>query len=219
MSDNRTFFLFVVDRSGSMGTPPGFREEMELGINRFLNDQKEVPGKCRVTLAHFDTEYEEVFTNVKLAEVPTVTIVPRGGTALLDSVGNAVTDLRAHIKSLPKGKRPDKVLVTIITDGQENSSREWNNKKVQDLVAECIKDGWEFSYLGANQDAFAEGRTIGVPIASTLSYTPATAYAVMGAHTHSTSAWRTGTLGNMQYSGAQRTAADPNAVIPDQTNK
>lgn len=212
MSDNRTFFLFVVDRSGSMGTPAGFREEMELGINNFLKDQREVPGKCRVTLAQFDTVYEEVFSNVKLAETPNVVITPRGGTALLDSVGKAITDLRAHFKSLPKGKRPDKVLVTIITDGGENSSREWKKDKLQALVAECIKDGWEFSYLGANQDAFSEAATMGIPTASTLQYTTATAGAMTNVHSTATSDWRTRTLDSLQYSGAQRKTADPSYV-------
>ena len=211
--NNRTFFLFVVDRSGSMASPPGFRADMEGGINSFLQEQQQVPGKCRVTLAQFDNEYEEVFNNVKLKEVPAVTIQPRGMTSLFDAVGKSVTNLRAHINSLSKGKRPGKVLVTIVTDGGENSSKEWDSTKIKNLIKECTKEGWEFSYLGANQDAFAEGSKLGVNANTTMSYTTATAGAVMNAHTHSTTDWRTGVTDNLSYSGSQRQAADPNAKI------
>lgn len=80
----------------------------------------------------------------------------RGMTALYDAIGISVTDLEKS-----KGKE-DKVLVTIITDGNENDSLEWDGASVKKLIDRLRKTGWVFTYIGANQDAALEAGKIGV---------------------------------------------------------
>lgn len=80
----------------------------------------------------------------------------RGMTALYDAIGTSVTDLEKS-----KGKE-DKVLVTIITDGYENDSIEWDGASVKKLTDRLCKKGWVFTYIGANQDAALEAGKIGV---------------------------------------------------------
>lgn len=80
----------------------------------------------------------------------------RGMTALYDAIGTSVTDLEKS-----KGKE-DKVLVTIITDGYENDSLEWDGASVKKLIDRLCKKGWVFTYIGANQDAALEAGKIGV---------------------------------------------------------
>lgn len=77
-------------------------------------------------------------------------------TALYDAIGTSVTDLEKS-----KGKE-DKVLVTIITDGYENDSIEWDGASVKKLIDRLCKKGWVFTYIGANQDAALEAGKIGV---------------------------------------------------------
>jgi Mg-chelatase subunit ChlD len=145
--------LFILDRSGSMAS---MRADAIGGFNSFLADQKKVKGKANLTLIQFDHEYEQQHASTPLKDVAPLTeatYVPRGSTALLDAMGRGISDLKARAKS------KDKKIVCILTDGQENASREFNKDKIKKLTEECQKDGWSFVYLGANQDAMHEAQT------------------------------------------------------------
>lgn len=203
----RTHFLIILDRSGSMNYPQTLRADMQGGINTFLDDQKKVPGKCRVSFVQFDDEYDEVYLDKKLKEVPPVVLIPRGATALLDAMGKSITNLRNHIAGLPAEKKPTKVLVTIITDGAENASVEWDRKKVFDLVKTCMNEGWQFSYLGANQDAIAEAHKYGINANSSMTYGAQFGGVMMHSHSDAVTDWRTESSDQVQYSGAQRKAS------------
>ena len=85
---NLTHIAFLLDRSGSMHS---IKDDTEGGFNAFIAEQRQQGGECRVTLAQFDNEYEEVYRDLPLAEVPALRLVPRGSTALLDSIGRLVT--------------------------------------------------------------------------------------------------------------------------------
>ena len=65
---------------------------------------------------------------------------------------------------------PDHVIVAVVTDGLENSSKEWSHLQVMDSVKAQVAEGWDFTFLGANQDAIEEGGRIGVDAASSLTY-------------------------------------------------
>lgn len=159
--------VVVLDRSGSMAS---IRAEMEGGFDTFVAEQRKVPGDCVLTLVQFDLDATEVvYAGKLLADVPGLSLVPRGLTPLLDAVGTAVTKAQERISALPDDQQPGKVLVVIITDGQENSSREWTKEKVQKLVADRRAAGWEFVFLGLGIDAFAEAGAMGIPSVSTSS--------------------------------------------------
>lgn len=145
--------IVLLDRSGSMSS---IKTDMEGGLDTLLKEQAQVPG-CRLTLVQFDNVVETVYNRLPLELVPMKPVLdPRGGTALLDAMGQTLTEQAAHIAE------GSKVMVVIITDGQENSSREWKREGVKALVNRLTERGWLFTYLGANVDAFAEASTLGI---------------------------------------------------------
>ena len=171
-----TLLVLVVDRSGSMET---IRLDMEGGIKHLIKEQATGPGNCVVTLAQFDTEYELVFEAIPAAEVTGYHLVPRGSTALLDAIGRTIGGVRSWLGKLPAERQPDQVVFAVVTDGLENSSREWSRDQVMAAVKERSDAGWQFSFLGANQDAIKEGGDLGVDAARAMTYSPARAAAAM----------------------------------------
>lgn len=173
----------VLDRSGSMHV---CQSDAEGGLNRFVEDQKKRPGEALFTLVQFDTEYEFVHRAVPIGKVPHCSLVPRGNTALLDAVGRAIVETGERLAKMPEADRPGLVVFVIITDGQENSSREFTKTKVQEMIShqqDVYK--WQFIYLGANQDAFAEAGDLGIAgsIANTTCRTQQAAWSAASANT------------------------------------
>ncbi|QNN98347.1 hypothetical protein SEA_LILMARTIN_97 [Streptomyces phage LilMartin] len=151
--------VLIVDRSGSMSK---IRDEAEGALNTFLAEQQNVEGDVFVTYVQFDDKYETKFEKVGLANaVGTVSIQPRGMTALLDAIGKTV------VNYVPQ---TNKTIYVIMTDGLENASQEWTVETVNQLITESKQHGDEFVYLGANQDAIAVGSKLGIPVASSLTF-------------------------------------------------
>lgn len=151
-----TEIAYILDRSGSMDQ---HTEAAIAGFNEFLRDQQEAEGIARLTLVQFDDCYEVPIDNIPVSEVVglnTETYQPRGMTALIDAIGRTIKGFRKRIKALPKKQRPDKVVFAIFTDGIENASRKFTWPDIADAIRKRRgKDGWEFLFLGANQDAIA----------------------------------------------------------------
>ena len=173
----------VLDRSGSMHV---CQSDAEGGLNRFVEEQKKQPGEAVFTLVQFDTEYEFVHRAVPIRNVPHCALVPRGNTALLDAVGRAIVETGERLAKVPEAHRPGLVVVVILTDGQENASKEFSKKKVQEMIShqqEVYK--WQFIYLGANQNAFAEAGELGIvgSIANTTDRTHGIAFAKASSNT------------------------------------
>lgn len=167
---NKIALQLVVDRSGSMVS---IQPDMQGGINTLIKEQSVVEGStCLLSLAQFDTLYDEVYTDVDLTrEIPEYVLVPRGMTALYDAVGRTITSLGARLAAMPEDDRPGKVMFVIVTDGLENASKEFTGLRVKDLVDRQTNDyQWEFVYLGANQDAFDVAAILGVAAANTMNY-------------------------------------------------
>ncbi len=171
MTENRAEIVCVLDRSGSMSS---VLDDSIGGFNTFLAEQQKLPGSATMTLVLFDNEYQEAVSSVDIGSVAPLTretYVPRGGTALYDAIGRAIGNVTEKIAKTPEADRPTKVIVAILTDGQENSSQEFDQKRVFDLVsAKREEDQWEFVYLGANQDAMRSGASIGVLRANSFNY-------------------------------------------------
>ena len=165
-----TELAIILDRSGSMAS---VAHDMEGGFDKFMADQRATPnGDCRVSLTQFDSLGVETLYNGKaLADVPRLVLEPRGNTPLLDAVGKTVVALRERIgrEAAPADGR--RVLVLVITDGEENASVEYTKAQVKTLVEGQRAAGWDFIYLGANVDAFAEAGGMGIAAASTSPYT------------------------------------------------
>lgn len=166
MNANLTDITIVVDRSGSMDEKPGKRADAEGGLNSFIEDQKSKPGDMTLTLVQFDTTYEFIHQGVPIRDVPRYELRPRGGTALLDAVGRAINETGARLAAMPEADRPGLVFFLIVTDGQENSSREFNKAQVKQMIEhQQAAYKWEFTFLGAGIDAFAEAGGLGIATA------------------------------------------------------
>jgi hypothetical protein len=114
------------------------------------------------------------FTEKAPAVVPALTMetyTPSGGTALLDAMGKTIDATGRRLAAMPEHARPGKVIVVIITDGEENSSREFTYPRVNEMIChqrDVYK--WEFMFIGTNQDAIASASRIGIPASSALTY-------------------------------------------------
>ena len=163
-----THLYFLLDRSGSMQS---IRTDTMGGFDAFIEEQRGAPGRCRVTLAQFDDRYEEVYADRDLADVPPLVLTPRGTTALLDALGRFITEAGERLAALPEDQRPGSVIVGVMTDGLENSSREWTHPRVKALIEQQTRDdGWQFLYLGADQDAIEEGSRMGFAAEKSMTY-------------------------------------------------
>ena len=163
-----THIAIVVDRSGSMH---GIHTDMDGAIKTLLADQAKEPGYVLVDVVTFDTVVEFPYTDARPDDVKGQLIVPRGMTALNDAVGKTIADLGAKLAAKDEDERPAHVIVVVVTDGMENSSREYTLAQVQKMVLEQQeKWGWNFLYLAANVDAFATGAGYGFAAGQTINY-------------------------------------------------
>ncbi|PXX67074.1 hypothetical protein DFR70_103830 [Nocardia tenerifensis] len=166
-----TLIAVLLDRSGSMQS---IKSDTEGGFGAFIEEQRKLPKTIEVTLARFDTEYECVYTNRPIAEVPALELQPRGMTALYDAVGRLVTDVGAELAKRPEQERPGTVIVVVLTDGHENSSKEWTHSAVKSLITQQqeVYD-WNFLFLGANMDAVEIGTQMGFLRRNSITYAAA----------------------------------------------
>ncbi|AKU14811.1 vWA domain-containing protein [Luteipulveratus mongoliensis] len=163
-----THIYFLLDRSGSMQT---IKSDTEGGFNAFIEEQRKADGDCRVTLAQFDDEYDVVYTDKPVADVPPLALQPRRSTALLDAMGRLITESGTTLAGLPEDQRPATIIVAIMTDGLENASREWTRPAIKSLVEQQTRDyEWQFLYMGADQDAIEVGAGLGVAREHSMSY-------------------------------------------------
>lgn len=188
MRNDLTDITVVMDRSGSMADTKG---DAEKGLNFFVSEQKKQPGDARFTLVQFDTEYEFVHRAIPILEVPPLTLMPRGSTALLDAVGRAITETGERLKAVPETERPGLVVFVIVTDGQENASREFTRVQIKSMVEhQQAAYQWQFMFLGANQDAFAEAGSLGIAAGGTANVAVARMDSAYGASASNTSRMR-----------------------------
>lgn len=152
---NRAFIGLVVDRSGSMMS---MRDEAQAALRSLVADQRKEPGELTVALFEFDHEFAEVPAD----KVDDYELSPRGTTALYDAIGHSMTLVGERLAALPEDDRPGKVIFVIITDGEENSSKEWSRDRVKQLVTQQQDQyGWQVIFTAANLDASAVGISIG----------------------------------------------------------
>ena len=150
-----------------------FSTDAEGGINSFIEQQKQEPGEANVTLVQFDTEYEFVHSGVPIRQVPAFKLVPRGSTALLDAVGRAINETGARLAAMDESQRPGLVVFVIVTDGEENSSREFTRDQIRKMVEhQQSAYKWQFTFLAANQDAFAAGGSMGIAQDGIAAFSP-----------------------------------------------
>lgn len=157
----RIFNLVILDESGSMGAIKTYAinsvNETLQTIRAAAHENEELEQK--VLLVTFNTRAKtlcDCASADEATELTADTYLPNGCTALYDAMGMSLSHLRTQVAET------DKVLVTIITDGMENASREYSGKAIKELVNELKSKGWVFAYIGANHDVEAAADNIGV---------------------------------------------------------
>lgn len=172
MKDNFSEIVVILDRSGSMGT---ITLDTIGGFNTFIKSQKDLNlGECNVTLVQFDDKYELHYAGKKLSDVPDLTLetyVPRGGTSLLDAIGKTITEVGSRLASTPEAIRPSKVIFVIITDGAENTSKEYKTEQIKTMVEhQTNKYAWDFLYLNCDLAGFDQAANMGFGADKALLY-------------------------------------------------
>lgn len=160
-SDDAVEILVIADRSGSMAS---IEADAVGGFNTFLKEQQNLEGDANLTLVLFDDQYEVKLNSVPLKEVKEIDALgPRGMTAMNDAIGRSMTALFE--------RNPSKAIVCILTDGQENASKEYNISQIKELIQRAENEkGWQVIYLAANQDGFAEGAMRGISPSNVFNY-------------------------------------------------
>ncbi|MBQ7433079.1 MAG: VWA domain-containing protein [Lachnospiraceae bacterium] len=163
MSKKLTEIVYILDRSGSMS---GLEADTIGGFNAMLEKQKKTGEQAYVSTILFDDTSQVLHDRVPIDKVETMTeeqYYVRGCTALLDAIGGAIHHIGTIHKYARKEDRPEKTIFVITTDGMENASRQYSYEKVQKMVKrQQEKYGWEFIFIGANIDAYAEASRFGI---------------------------------------------------------
>ena len=160
--NQKIYNLIVLDASGSMYS---IRNEAIAGVVETIQTirtaQKDNANQEHLfSLVVFNgRSIATVYDRMPIDKVPDLDAndyQPTDNTPLYDAMGNAITNLQRYIND------DDNVLVTVITDGYENSSVEWNHQRVFQLVEDLKNKNWLFTYIAANQDALIVAKAMGV---------------------------------------------------------
>jgi len=162
-----THIHFILDRSGSM---ENCLDDTIGGFNSFIRSQQDNKnGNCSLSLYQFDHEYITVYTNKPIEEVENLdnnTFVPRGNTALHDAIGRTIKTVNEY-----KYDKKDKIVIVILTDGFENSSREYNSTTISKLITKYDQlPEWSFVFLAANQNAITAAGSLGISPQSAMQF-------------------------------------------------
>lgn len=172
--DQITHVVLLIDESGSMFPS---REAVVTTVNDYVQGLKgKISGQSRVTIVKFDSEgwneltkvrVVKVFDNVPLSEVREFKLAdyrPNGGTPLHDAIGKTVNAVTDFVKS-----NPGPVFFSILTDGAENSSREFKLNAIRALIEERTEAGWTFNFMGVDINAYHDGAKFGASVYNTVS--------------------------------------------------
>ena len=169
VSENIMRIVIILDRSGSMFS---IRKATIDNFNKYIDSQKVNKDiTILVTLALFDDFYEVVYEDKNINDVEPLTettYVPRGCTALYDAIGKSLQLLTEKVNKTKA--KIQATLIVIITDGENNASKEYTQESIKVLVEEKTKDSWEFVYLGANQDAILVAKSMNIKSGNSMSY-------------------------------------------------
>jgi uncharacterized protein YegL len=226
-----TLIRMLVDRSGSMQS---VQSATVAGINEYITIQKNAPGDGHIKVVQFD-ENEGKFTydtilDKHLSEATLITpdqFQPRGMTPLFDAMGRTINELGDELRHMSEDERPSRILVCVVTDGENNASKEYRATQIKEMVGhQREKYNWQFTYVGANQDAFLVGDSIGIVADSCMAFTAdaghtMSAFRSMGQYTNRLRASSPMALNKVAYTVQERSDSkvgdedDPTIIIPN----
>jgi len=170
MKKDLTELVIIIDKSGSMS---GLESDVIGGFNSLITEQKKEEGEVNVTIIFFDTTYKvihdrENINNIKNLEKKDY--IPSGCTSLLDTVGNAINHIKEVHSKIKDECIPEHTIFSIMTDGCENSSKEYTYKQIKEMIEKQKELGWDFIFQAANIDAPTEGSKLGINVEDISSF-------------------------------------------------
>jgi len=180
---NLSHIIFVLDESSSMSS---CWDQTISGYNEYLKAQKEDAEKTGiktlVSLYKFNGyDVRAIFDRQDVAEVQPLdknSYRPSGGTNLLDAMGGVMMKINLLLADKKKADR-ESVIITVLTDGEENQSRTFRNDDIKAMVEKAEGKNWGFMFLGANIDAFHAGAALGFNYNNTMQFSTANAAETM----------------------------------------
>lgn len=170
MKQDLTELVLILDRSSSMR---GLESETITGFNTMLQQQQEGAGVVLLSTVLVSTASQVLHDRVDIRQAAPLTgesYQVGGRTALLDAIGGAIH----HVRNVHKYARPEDVpqhiLFVILTDGMENASRHYTVGRIRRRIEEQKQAGWEFLFLGANQDAIKTAGSMGIDPERAVNY-------------------------------------------------
>lgn len=147
------------------------RKESEEGFNTWLYQQRNAEGDAKISLTTFNHFFYPIYHGIGVKQAPDLVLRPSGNTALYDAVGKTIRSIGYRLDALPEDEKPNKVLVVICTDGEDNCSKLYNRDDIQEMISlQRVKYSWEFVFLGTNIDAEETAVSLGIPKFSALNY-------------------------------------------------
>lgn len=164
-----SFYTIILDESGSMYQ---HKSDTLGSLKQFQSDQHKISSSTsQVQLTTFNSQPTLRWTG-KITDTMGFEYTPTGNTALYDAIHFSIQQAEIAISMLKSLEQtPVDIYCIIITDGEENSSTKYTQKQTQELIKrKTDTDNWKFVYLGANQDAFKAGASVGVKQTNCLNY-------------------------------------------------
>jgi uncharacterized protein YegL len=193
MKKGYTHITIVLDKSGSMMSK---QKEVIQGFNDFIDKQRAMPGEATLSLVVFNQECAcpIPFGRIQsIYHITEATYRPEGWTALLDALGWAIDETGRVLSLMKEEDRPEKVIFCILTDGEENHSKEYKLHQVKEMVLhqqQVYK--WEFIFVGAGIDAFTSADRLGIQLAHGVPATTRGVAQAMSIMSVATSDYRSG---------------------------
>lgn len=152
---------FIIDESGSMASSVN---DVKGGFMRMIEEQKNIKdGKCTVSLFKFDSSVTEVFVGKDVSEINEIEYKPWGSTAMNDGIGTAINKIGKWLSDMKEEERPSKNLIVIMTDGEENASKEFTFSQIREMIKhQEEKYNWSFVYMGSDLTSMKEVNNLGI---------------------------------------------------------
>ena len=165
MKSNLLHICFVLDESGSMYNSV---DDVIGGFQKLIDEQKgEKNGECIISLYRFSDTVKKDYIGKPVNEVPKLNYSPGGCTAMNDGVGTAIDEIGKWLSDMDESKRPSKNMIVIMTDGQENASKEYNFDTVKAKIKhQEEKYSWTFVYMGTNLQDLKDANRLGIKMRS-----------------------------------------------------
>lgn len=178
MKEKFIHVCFVIDESGSMS---GSENDVVGGFKKVIDEQKAVKeGTCAISLYKFSSEVSEVYCGKDINLVKPLkhvgylsrglnkenddsTYSPSGCTAMFDGIGMAIDNVGKWLAGLDESERPEKNLIVIMTDGEENSSHKYSSNQIKEMIKhQEDKYNWSFVYMGTDITTTEYAESIGI---------------------------------------------------------